>query len=871
LSYRASLLLCLACTLPVLAQDPAANTTKDSNGVARPRRVYQATRLQGSAPRIDGKLDDTCWTNLGEWAGDYTQREPHEGGTPTHPTRIKLLYDNHYLYVAMHADQPGVGLQPRPLGNRDEFAGDMMGITLDSFHTLRNAYEFDIGAGGSKIDLVLHNDGSIDQSWNAVWDARSTVSTDSWDAEFRIPLSQLRYNSGPGQVWGMHAWRWLNQKQEESNWNLLPMGNQGLVYSFGELRGLDDIPPSRRLELLPYAVAKLTSNRPDPGNPFTNGRKTATDFGLDAKYGLGTDLTLDLTINPDFGQVEADPSEINLSTVETFLKERRPFFLEGKEIFDLKYDDDLPFYTRRIGDAPALTPRTAGFADRPENTRILGSAKLTGRTQQGLSLGLLHATTDRMETRVLASDGFHTELAEPFTNADILRLQQDLNNGDTLLGALFTSNLRTGSDAELRTLSRQAFTGGLDALHYWGNRDWFAEARILATSVRGSREAIANLQENPVHNFQRPDADHIEVDPDARTLGGNAGYVRAGRANGSKWRYNLFNSWRSPGVEFNDLGYLQSADQRVYGARLTYFSTETTRMLRRRELFLQASQTRNYGGEILERKVMLNAEAATMSGTYVWARLTRVNAGLDTRYLRGGPAIRTAGWDSFNCYAEAPGSMTLQPKFDGATSLGHTHGSTYYRVAPGLVARVSDRFKAELNIAYENNRAPNEFGGISTRGLQKDYLVASMHQQTLAPTLRLNMNFNPDLSLSYYGGPFISSGRYEDYRVVSAPRELGDRRFAPVSLDRNGSLMTGTYLSQPLQIDRPDFDWRELKSNLVLRWEYRAGSTLHCVWSQYRSDWEDVGGFSPTTQTRRLFASPADNTFLIKLSYWFSI
>jgi len=864
-------LLCLALALPALAQEPAPNTVKDSGGTLRPKRVYQAARLQGQAPRLDGKLDDPCWATQGSWDADYTQREPREGAAPTHSTRIKLLYDNHYLYVAMHADQPGVGAQRRLLGNRDEFTGDMMGITFDSFHTLRNAYEFDISAGGSKLDLVLHNDGSIDKSWNAVWDAKTSINSDSWDAEFRIPLSQLRYNSGPGQVWGMHAWRWLNQKQEESNWNLIPMGNQGIVYSFGELRGLEDIPPSRRLELLPYAVAKLTSNRPDPGNPFTNGRKTAVDAGLDAKYGLGSDLTLDLTINPDFGQVEADPSEINLSTVETFLKERRPFFLEGKEIFDLKYDEDLPFYTRRIGDAPALTPRTAGFADRPENTRILGSAKLTGRTQQGLSIGLLHATTDRMETRVLAADGFHTELAEPFTNADVVRLQQDLNNGDTLLGALFTSNLRTGSDTDLRTLTRQAFTGGLDALHYWAGRDWFAEARVLATRVRGSREAITDLMENSVHNFQRPDAEYLDVDSEARSLGGNAGYLRVGRANGSKWRYNLFNSWRSPGVEFNDLGYLQSADLHTYGARLTYFSTETTRLLRRREVFLQASQTRDYGGEILERKLMLNAEAATMSGAFVWARLTRVNAGLDTRYLRGGPAIRTAGWDGFNIYAEGPGSWNFQPKFDGGTALGHTHGSTYYRVAPGVVARLNSRFNAELNLAYENNRAPNEFGGISTHGLEKDYLVASMHQHTLAPTLRLNMNFSPDLSLSYYGGPFLSSGRYEDYRVVSDPRALGDKRFTDVSLDRKGDRLTGNYQGHPLEIGRPDFDWRELKSNLVLRWEYRAGSTLHCVWSQYSSDWEDIGGFAPSTQARRLFSAPTDNTFLIKLSYWFSI
>ena len=295
----------------------------------RPKRIYQTVRLAGPPPRIDGRLDDPCWAQQGEWAGDFIQREPHEGRPGSEPTLLKILYDDANLYVAFRCFDSQLGTFDLVRGKRDEFTGEMVGIAFDSFFDRRTAFEFDVTAGGSQLDLVLRNDG-WDTHWNAVWESQVGREDDAWTAEFRIPLSQLRYSKAKTQVWGLHSWRWIKRHQEESNWNLLPMDNSGLVHAFGELHGLEDLRAPRQIEFLPYAVVRHSTSEREAGNPFRTGSDSDVEAGLDAKIGLASNFTLDATINPDFGQVEADPSELNLSTFETFYSERRPFFIEGR-------------------------------------------------------------------------------------------------------------------------------------------------------------------------------------------------------------------------------------------------------------------------------------------------------------------------------------------------------------------------------------------------------------------------------------------------------------------------------------------------------------------------------------------------------------
>ena len=858
--------------LAALAESRADAVPPAGAAQPAPARKYPATRLTGPAPVIDGRLDDACWKTLGEWAGDFTQREPHEGAWPTLPTELKVLYDNRYLYVAIRAYDPGVASHPRIMGSRDEFTGDMVGINFDSYHDRLNGFEFDVTSGGSKIDLILHNDGSVDMSWNAIWEVKTAVEEKAWTAEFRIPLSQLRYQNGADQTWGMHSWRWIGARQEESDWNLIPMDHHGMLYSFGEIAGLRDLPAPRRLEISPYAIAKVHRYAPEPGNPYRTGSDSAIERGLDLKYGLGSNLTLDLTVNPDFSQVDADPSEINLSTVETFLTERRALFLEGKDSFEFKLDDDYAFYTRRIGDAPSLTPPDGSLHDAPESNRILGAAKLTGHTQSGLTVGLLHAVVDRTTTRVMDAAGPRLFMAEPPANDTVVRLQQDFDNGNTRVGTIFSSCLRGGSDAERQTLPQSAFMAGVDAAQYFGNRTFLVEGRVLGTEVKGSAEAITALMQNPTHNYQRPDADYIALDPTAGSLSGNAGFLRAGRVAGL-WRYNGFVSWRSPGVDFNELGYMQVADFISPGAQLEYFDATAGSILRRRDFRLKFTLPQNYGGERLGRNLYWDTEISSLSGAYFYSRLGAETARLDTHILRGGPALRRADKFPLYLYFESDGGKPVQYKVDADAFTTTESRSLHWRAEPGVVWKLGDRLKASVSVGYSRDSLAVQYAGTADGAPDPVYVMGRLDEHVLSTTLRLTMNFSPSLSLSYYGGPFAATGRYSGYQAVVDPRasdKAGRCSDLALSSTGDGSLQ-GTYRGDQLRMASPDFNWREFKSNVVLRWEYKAGSFLYCVWSQYRSDATDIGGFAPGPQYERLFSAHPDNTILVKLSYWFSI
>ncbi len=835
-----------------------------------PRRVYTTQRIVGEPPKIDGKLDDPAWQQ-GEWAGDFLQREPFEGAAPTEPTEIKILYDNRNLYVAMRAHDSD--LAPGLLGQRDEFVGDLMGFALDSYLNRSTAFEFDVTAGGNKIDLILRNDGTTDTNWTAVWDVQVGRDQHGWMAEFRIPLSQLRYSSAKEQVWGLHSSRWLRRKQESSNWHLIPMDNPGVVRSFGELRGIVDLPPSRRIELLPYLVGRYESLSVEPGNPYRDGPESSIDAGLDAKFGLTTDLTLDLTINPDFGQVEADPSEINLGTTETFLSEKRPFFVEGKNLFDFWLDDDVAFYTRRLGQAPSLVPVGSGYAQVPTNTRILSAEKITGRTASGLSLGLLHGVTEKTEAKMTDIEGLEwTSIAEPLTNYAVARVQQDFAGGDTIVGGFFSGVQREGSDETLSILPRLSLVGGADITHYWDARTYYLELRTLGTRVSGSPQAIEALSTTWVHNFQRVDADHVDLDDDATVLTGHAGRFRIGKGSNGPWRYYGGLGWRSPGVDFNDAGYLANADWIEQSVQLQYYSAEPGTFLRRRDYRLRQNATKNFGGETLNEGLRFQADIAGLSNWASWNEIGVQTARLDTRMLRGGPAVRRPTMLHSYTWGQTDGSRDTQLEWDAGYHYYPEENARWYKIAPKLARRFGGRLRVAAGVNYERNQQHSQYAGQAPSSRGTDYFVADMDQKVLSTELRVTANFSPTLSLTYFGGPFVSVGRYDEFKVVANPRSSDpDERYAQIDAWRTdtgyGALVNG----EEVTFDNPDFSWRELKSNLVFKWEFSPGSTFYAVWSQHRADAQDIGEFAPRDEFRRLFSAHPDNTFLVKISYWFSI
>jgi len=367
------------------------------NKPAAPLRTYTASRLTTEAPVIDGKLADACWST-GTWAGDFTQWIPTEGAKPSQPTELKILYDNRNIYIAIRAhDKEPEKILVRS-GRRDQFQGDVVGIGFDSYHDRRTGFEFHLTSYGQKIDDVVTNPCNSDFNWNAVWSGKVGMEDSAWVAEMEIPLSQLRYSNEEEQVWGMHCWRWIDRLQEESDWEVQSSTGPGILHLFGELHGIQGLPKSRRLELMPYAVGKLNVFEKQPENPFRkNGYTAAGTIGIDAKIGISSNFTLDVSLNPDFGQVEADPSVMNLTAFETFYEEKRPFFLEGRNIFNYELDDMSLFYSRRIGHAPVYEPSSDSgvFTKIPENTSIVNAIKFSGKTAGGLSLGILQSFTSR--------------------------------------------------------------------------------------------------------------------------------------------------------------------------------------------------------------------------------------------------------------------------------------------------------------------------------------------------------------------------------------------------------------------------------------------------------------------------------------------
>ena len=839
-----------------------------------PKRIYHATRLTGPPPVIDGKLDDPCWTRQGEWTGDFVQREPHEGRPGSQPTHLKILYDDHYIYAAIRADDSELATLPRLRGKRDELVGDVVGVNFDSYFDKRTGFEFDLSSGGAKTDLVLKND-SWDASWDAVWDGKVGTEPGAWTAEFRIPLSQLRYSGQREQVWGLHSWRWIDRLQEESDWQLLPMDSPGFVYSFGELHGIRDLPPSRRIELRPYVLGKYATTAVEAGNPYRQGAQTDGQVGLDAKIGLASNFTLDLTVNPDFGQVEADPSVVNLTTYETFFEEKRPFFLEGKTIFEYGLDDDVLFYSRRVGHAPSYDPPTSGYAQIPATTRILGAAKFSGKTPGGLAVGVVQGVTDREVADITENGVARQQAVEPLTSYSVVRVQQDIAKGDTIVGGIVTATARSLHDEALTFLPRDAVTGGVDFLHYWGGRSYYLKAQAVGSRVEGSAAALQALMLDPVHNYQRPDARHLGVNPGATELGGTGGQVRAGKESGGRWRYYAGVDWRSPGLELNDLGYLRTADVIHQSAQLQYFDTSPGRLLRRRDFHVAETGTYDFGGQFLRQELVAHGEVMFNRKWWLWGEYRYSTEMLDTRVLRGGPALRLPASAGLWLGGQTDASKPWQVQLDAGRSVGFDGHSHYTELTPRLRARLFGLLGLEANVSYVRDVEDFQYAATAAAAGPR-YVMGRMDQQTLSTTLRFDLNFTPELSLSYYGSPFVSTGRFAHFKLVTAPRAASyadrfRRLDGLTSLDRGANSYRVSDPAGSFTFANPDFSWRELRSNLVLRWEYRAGSTLYVVWTQNRANADLFGDFSAPDEYRRLFRAHPDNTMLVKVSYWFPL
>jgi len=857
-------------SLSIARFDSGGDTIK-SNVKPKEVRVYTTERLSTPKPVIDGKLDDACW-KTGNWAGDFTQFIPNEGGKPSQPTFVKILYDDKNIYVAIKAMDSEPTKIIRKAGRRDELIGDMVGINFDSYHDHRTGFEFDMSAAGQKLDLVLTNPMLWDLNWNAVWYGKVANQDSSWTTEMEIPLSQLRYSNKDEQVWGMHVWRWIDRLQEESDWEKQSLTGPGVLYLFGELKGIKGLKKSQRIELMPYALGELKTFKKEPGNPFANtGHRFMGNFGLDAKIGVGSNFTVDMTVNPDFGQVEADPSVMNLTAFETFYEEKRPFFLEGKSIFNFDMDDASVFYSRRIGHSPSFQPslKDQEYIKAPDNTTILSAVKFSGKTSKGLSIGALQSFTANEKATINSPSGDRKVSVEPFTSYAVARIQQDFNQSNTMFGGIFTSTNRNINNPNLNFLSRGAYTGGLDLMHYWKEKEYFLEAKVIGSDIQGDVNAIRGLQLSSARYYQRPDAGHLNYDSTLTALSGYGGKVKIGKGSKGLWKYSTEVGWRSPGFDLNDIGYLQTADLIRQKNMLSYFINKPAFIFRTYTIGIDQGNNWDFSGQYLSSDVALNVTADFKNKWGIISILKYKNETLDNRILRGGNAMLVpSNWiETFTIHSDQSKKVNLN--ISTIVSFSGEHSYNFNDYTAGISVRPANNFLLSMNIDYSTKTDKLQYVDTQASGLQNRFILGQLNQQTLGLTFRIDYNITPEVSLQYYGSPFATLGQYTNFKEITNARDGNfNNRFKII----NPVLVNGdTYRTEDYNFKKPDFNFNQFRSNLVFRWEYKPGSQIFLVWSNERTDWLNPGNEPLHSAANRLINTAPNNIFLIKFNYWFSI
>lgn len=884
----------LKTTLPALVLAfiilPAIASAQDSSYV---RKKY-TTQRTAAAINIDGIPNEEAW-NAVPFGGDYTQYQPGDGQPPSQPTQFKILYDDKYLYIAYWAHEVSADSVVRRMGRRDDFPGDFCEINIDSYHDLRTAFSFTISASGVRGDEFVSNNGNNwDESWNPIWFAKTHVHSKGWTAEVKIPFSQLRYGNEKQKVWGIQLMRNIFRKQERSTWQHIPQAMGVWVSGFGELHGINDIPMHRQIEIAPYVTAQTSSYKKEPGNPFAKGFDKKLTAGVDGKVAVTNNLILDYTINPDFGQVEADPSQVRIDGFQNFFSERRPFFIESRNIFDYQltgseaggdYDNDLLFYSRRIGSSPH------GFADikngeyvkTPQNTTILGAAKFSGKTKKGLSIGILESITER-ERAIIDSAGVRTkQLVEPLTSYFVGRLQQDYNGANTVIGGIFTAvNRENGLNHMLHSA---AYTGGLDFLHQWKNRWWYMRGNIIFSHVTGSRQAILNTQTSFEHLFQRPGADELEVDSNRTALTGTAATFRFGKQagpggkKGQVFKFETGFTLRSPQLELNDIGFMLTTNEINHFTWAGLHFQKPIGVFRTMRFNYNHWSRWDYSGNFLFQLFNTNSHATFRNNWAIGAGFNWNPYEVSNNALRGAQAMRRPSGKGYWAYVNSDSRKKVQVNFQYNRFWGNASSvlSTEYNL--DVLWQPANALKVSLSASYSDYyRQGDQFVQNVKYGNDVRTIISQLDQSTLRFTGRLTYNITPDLTLQYYGQPFITRPLYSHFAYVTnaMAKHNDDRyqRFTQAQLStQNGvyNVDEDTDGITDYSFGNPDFNFVQFNSNLIARWEYKPGSELYLVWNQGNTPYAygSINDALTKSLFNNAFNSDSRNIFLVKWTYRF--
>jgi len=867
--------------------------------------------LRTSPVSIDGRLDEDAWKQATPIT-ELRQQRPVEGGPATLATDIRILYDDEALYVGARMSEPmGAAGIRAPLARRDQLLAsngnngsfnslttDKLAIVLDPYHNHLDEIWFEINPAGVRGDQF-----NGDPSWDPVWEGAAHSDATGWTAELRIPYSQLRFSRDSAQTWGLQVWRIVDRLNEQDMWSFRKLNESGGPGYFGHLQGIVVNHRPRQAELLPYVVTQSQFKYASPSDPYNQSRDMKINAGADLKYNLTSNLTLDATINPDFGQVEVDPASLNLSDYETFYDEKRPFFVANRSAFNFggtscmfcsNFSGLGVLYSRRIGRPPQLNGwvgNRASYVDAPGNASILGAAKITGRTSSGYTVGLLDAVTGREDAQYIPSAGGpeRTQTVEPPTNYFMGRVRKELRQGATTVGVVATSTVRRlAGDTVLESQLRSTASAvGLDWSHAWQNRTYRWRGSAVLSDVRGSADAIALTQRSSTHYFQRPDREvtsdglfDTRYDTTATAMRGYGLYSRLAKENGS-WLWELQTNWRSPGFEVNDLSFLDRTDYRWMSANLARQWTKPTKWYRSIFAIAGGQQEFNYDGlrTDFERQAYLGMEFPNYWNlrTFVIRQGTHDN----DRLTRGGPTLTSLGYNfghlqvSTDPRQVAVFDVTLRGSrgIDGTASWSFNPGIAF-KPASNVFVELSPGYDWAQNAQQYIRRVPD---ATATRFSGNRYVFGYVTTRTASLETRVNWTMRPTVTLQLYAQPFVASGDYSSFNEFLAPR-------TPVQLQYGrdvGTIVrdpaTSNYVvdpdgtagpAAPFTFGDPNFTSRSLRGTAVLRWEYRPGSTMFFVWTQQRSGSDGYGDFEFRRDTRSLFGDRPDNVFLVKATYW---
>ena len=842
------------------------------------KKSYTATQTT-LIPKIDGRLDDECWSQ-GNWTGGFTQFNPEENAPPSQPSELKVLYDYNNIYVAFKCHDAEPEKMHTKFNSRDIYSGDMIGIAFDSYFDKKTAYEFVLTSAGQKLDIKHIGDYLWDLNWNAVWDGATLLEDSGWTAEMTIPLSQLRYINKSDQVWGLHIWRWISRISEISNWQLFPRNSPSIVNQFGILHGIRDIKPSRQVEFSPYASLKYVPENSITRIPNTPYKPMEYGGGIDTKIGVSSNLILDLTINPDFGQVEADPSELNLTSYETFFDEKRACFLEGRDIFDFSIAKSQIFYSRRIGQVPKYYPGIGEdeSINRPHQTTILGAAKLTGKTRNGISVGIIESLTAREIASISSEDTNYNKTVNPYTNYFVGRIKKEYNEATTIIGGMFTSANKFISDSYIEDqLYRNSYSGGLDFIHYINNKIFYVEGKTVFSSINGTEDAISRLEKQNVHRFQRPDANHLSLDTSLRSLTGTGGELRLGKQ-GGKWRGNVATSWFSPNLELNDMGYLRQADMINEGISVSYVITEPKGIIRNYAFSLNQNAAWSFGKELIDSRTSLSCSTSFKNLWSFYGDVIRKFTDSDPRILHGGPALTTNPYWAFNGKLGTSRAKDLSFTLNYEKRINEEELYDYRRILAGVLWLPIDRIRLNGILSHDNITEKQQYVMSIVPGTEPVYLFGDLDQKILNLTLRALVFITPELSLEYYGSPYLSIGDYTNFKKVSdyQSRDYSERFYTYQAADIEFNDQENSYhVNDPDQGEfsyiNPDFNYAQFRSNLVFRWEFKLGSVFYFVWSHEQTHDEKISRMQQGEKFNELLDSPSRDVFMIKFNYWFTL